>query len=74
MAPVQYLGLGLHSRAMCGRPSRGDHREEEEGEPAWCLCRIQQTKGFSVPKTTAVQPSWRLCTQRTPAPCAAQKR
>ena len=53
VVPAQYLGLGVHSRGKHGRPSCDDQGEDEEGETAGCRYRIQQSKGYTVPKTTA---------------------
>ena len=53
VVPPQYLGLGLHSRGKRGRPRRGDQGEDEGEESVGCRGRVQQTKGYTVPKTSA---------------------
>ena len=53
VVPPQYLGLGLHSRGKRGRPRRGDQGEDEGEESVGCRGRVQQTKGYTVQKTSA---------------------
>ena len=53
VVPPQYLGLGFHSRGKRGSPLRGDQGEDEGGQSVGCSDRVQQTKGYTVPKTTA---------------------
>ena len=53
VVPPQYLGLGVHSRGKRGRPLHGDQGEDEEEDSVGCSDRVQQTQGYTVPKTTA---------------------
>ena len=53
VVPPQYVGLGVHSRGKRGRPRRGDQGEGEGEESGGCRDRVQQTKGYTVPKTAA---------------------
>ena len=54
--PLQYLRLGLHSRGKLGSPCSGDLGEDEGEESVGCHAshgRVQQTKGYTVPKNSA---------------------
>ena len=53
VVPPQYVGLGVHSKGKRGRPRRGDQGEGEVEESGGCRDRVQQTKGYTVPKTAA---------------------
>ena len=53
VVPPQYLRLGVHSRSKCGWPRRGDQGEDEGEESGGCSDRVQQTQGYTLPKTTA---------------------
>ena len=44
---------GVHSRGKRGLPWRGDQGEDEGEESGGCSDRVQQTQGYTVPKTTA---------------------
>ena len=53
VVPPQYLGLGVHSRGKRDQPQRGDQGEDEGEESGGCRDRVQQTQGYTVPKTAA---------------------
>ena len=53
VVPPQYPGLGVNSRGKRGRPLHGDQGEDEGEESGGCSVRIQQTQGYTVPKTVA---------------------
>ena len=73
VVPPQDLWLGIHSRGKRGRPRRGDHREDEGEESVGSSDRVQQTKGYTVPRTTAQLETVDSEDDVQPAPCGPNK-
>ena len=68
----QPLWLGLHWSGKRGRPSRGDRRRRKE-EFVGSHDRVQQTKGYPVPMTTAQLETVESEDNAQPAPRAPNK-
>ena len=75
--PPQYLRLGLHLRGKHGSPCSSDQGEDEGEEPESVGClshgRVQQTKGYTVPKTSAQLETVDSEDDAQPAPHAPKK-